>query len=151
MIANIVPSDEVVVLLRDALLGVGAYTDVAPTVSLLVGEYDVHDGDSWPAASAAFTPLVATDPWELQFDALSGKTLMVAPDPDGGWDFVSTGAGVEITGFKVTGTATTDHVFAARFLNPIPVTEVGQHITIPYIAADASIVLLDGQNPYDME
>jgi len=150
MIANIVPSDALTTLVRSLLTTVEDYTDVAVTVALLEGEFDVKDGTTWPAASTAFTPLVATDVMEVQYDATSGKYLLVAPDPDGGWDFVSTAAGVTITGFKVTGVGTTERVFAAKFLNEIPVTATGQHITIPYVAADVSTVMLDGQNPYDM-
>jgi len=150
MIPNLVPCDEFTGQLRDQVAAVTDYTDLAAVVSLVEGDFDVKDASTWPTISTAFTALTATDAWELQYDATSGKNLLVAPDPDGGWDFTSVASGVTITGFKVTSMTALNPVFAAKFLNPIPVTATGQHITIPYVAADVSTVMLDGQNPYDM-
>ena len=149
MNANVVSSNEFQAIVRDSFDSVGDWTDLPCTVSLVEGDFNPKVKATYPAASAAFTPLVAGATWEIQYDSTSGRFYLVAPDPDEGWDFVALSGGVTISGFKIHGLdAAVERVGANLFATPIAVGAAGEHITLPWVALDVTDVILDAINPY---
>jgi len=151
MKANCIPTEQTTEDVREIVLSTSDTLDVAAVVALVEADFVPSDSTTWPAASTNFPLLTASAVWEIEHDAVSDKDFFVAPEPAGGWDFVSTAAGPNIVGFIVRGTASTDRVFANKFATPIPVPAAGVHITLPYVAAQADQIIAPAEEPYVLE
>jgi len=82
---------------------------------------------------------------------MTSSYKVVAPEPAGGWEFLSTAGGVTITGFVIKGgTTSANKIGAAKFENPIAVTAINQTIVIPYVAFDYASLILSGENPFPL-
>jgi len=151
MKANVVSSPQMAIEVQNALVATVDFLDTPPKVSLITGDWVADDPTTWTAVSpviAAINGTTAT-PWEVVYDAVEGDFKILAPEPVGGWDFVSSGAGDSITGFKVENAGTTTNkIGAIRFETPIPVTATGQHIVLPYVALPVAAVLQPVDQPY---
>jgi len=135
MIPNAAPTNELTEQVRTALSSIPDWLDASAKVWLVETAFLPTDGTTYPAHSAAFAALTGGGNWEVEFDAVSGEWFLVQPEPVDGWDFVSTGAGVSIVGYVVELATDTDtKICGNMFENPIAVTAVGQHITIPYVS-----------------
>jgi len=129
-----VPTPDFVEALRGVLLTAAGFTDDTVTVSLVEGEFDPADPDSWPTASTHFAPLESGAECELVFDAVSEQWFLSWPDPVGGWVFTAATItdSVTVSGFLCkVGT----NLVGANTLSPAPtVTANDQTITLPYVA-----------------
>jgi len=143
-----VVTSEFQALARAALATIEDYTDGQITVSLVEDAFDPKDLATYPAASAAFAGVNNAAAWQVEYDALSERWFLVAPDPVDGWDFVSLAAGVTIVGFTIEGAA--DKFSGNMFEVPIPITAIGQHINLPWVAIDITDVIMDALNPYPL-
>jgi len=148
MNSNLVVTNELAVFMREYLAAMPDAFDEPATVALVEGDFNPKDQESWPADSAASTPLVATDPWEINFDSVTGRYFFVAPDPDGGWDFTGFSDDVSFSGFTVRATTSGRKMFANLFSAPIPTTQSSDHIVLPYIACEAGDIIRDGDSPF---
>jgi len=148
MQSNLVSTNEINGFVREFLVAMPDAFDEPATVALVEGDFNPKDQESWPADSTASTPLVATDPWEINFDVVSGKYFFVAPDPDGGWDFTGFSDDVSFSGFTVRATTSGRKMFANKFTAPVPTTESTDHIVLPYIACEVGEFFPDGTTPY---
>jgi len=150
MNANGVPSALFVEAARDGLASIVDWMDDVMSVSLVETTFVPNDSTTWPAASSAFTSKDAGAVCEIQFDALSGRFYLVAPDPDEGWDFISTDDGISIVGFWMKLSSNDNPICANLFTAPISVTAVGQHITLPWVAMDVTDIILAAITPYEL-
>jgi len=151
MNANLVSSNLFAAQVRSALLAIADWTDAVANVALVEGTFNPKDSTTYPADSSAFTSLVSGAAWEIQFDALTSRWFLIAPDPDEGWDFVSTAGGITITGFKVWGTDEEDNAVGANlFENPIAIAASGQHVTLPWVTFDITDMIVDALTPYSL-
>lgn len=151
MQGNMVPSDTLTTAARDVVITTPDYLDAPGQVWLCHGDFDPFDSSTYPDADDHFATLTAGDDWAVEYDAVSNQWYAVAPDPDGGWDFVSDGSGDAITGFIVTNsTDITKKVGAAKFTNPIANTGAGVHITIPYVSVPLTNPLGPTESPYTL-
>jgi len=151
MKANVVISPAAANIVRDSLPGVTDWFDSPPKVSLLTGDWVAADPTTWPAVSPQFAAIngTAATTWEVLWDAVESNWKLLAPEPVGGWDFVSSGAGESITGFKVENAGDTDNkIGAIRFANAIPVTAAGEHIVLPNVSLPLQEILAPVDEPY---
>jgi len=150
MDANVVVANQTLTAVRDALVGMVDWFDGPARVRLVSTTFNPADATTYPVTSTSFAAKDAGGLFEVQFDALSGKWFLVALDPDEGWDFTSTAAGDSIVGFIVAATADANEIGGNLFVNPIPVTAVGQHITLPWVTIDITQMVLQAITPYAM-
>jgi len=122
--------------IRNVIPALPDWMDTAAVVRLVEGEFDPLDKTTWPAPSAAFAGKTSGSPVAVNFDAASEKWFIVVPEPVGGWIFTAGTVTdtVTISGF-IAKTAGGEEQFAA-LIAPIAVTETGQTITLPYLAAE---------------
>jgi len=145
---NVVAASSFQDLARSVLVAIVDYTDSPGRVRLVSEEFDPNDSTTYPASSAIFPTLTAGDVFEVEYDAVSGRWYLVAPDPDEGWDFVSTGGGETILGFVVCGLDDETPIGGNLFATPVAVGAAGEHINLPYVAMDVTDVILQAINPY---
>lgn len=147
MQANLVPTELLALAAQNQMTALEDMTNVAAVVALVDTDFVPSDSTTWPAAAANFPLKTASGIYEIERDAVTGKDFLVAPDPAGGWDFISTGAGAPIVGFIVRGTLSTDRAFANKFTTPIPVGAAGVHINLPWVAADITQTITPAESP----
>lgn len=148
MNANGVVTNEFTALVRTALANIADYTDGPVDVKLVETAFDPKVKASYPVGSAAFDTLNSTGAWDIEYDAVTGRWYLVAPDPADGWDFVSLSGGVSIVGFVVSGAA--EYFCGNMFENPIPVGAAGEHINLPWVALDITQLIIDAITPYPL-
>lgn len=152
MKANCVPNPAMLDVVRGVIAAATDLFDGPARVRLVEGDFNPADPATWPVASAAFALLDAGGAWVAEYDAVEGNYKLVAPDPDGGWDFISTASGVTITGFiAVLSTDVTVKITANTFLSPVPVTSIGQHVILPYVDFPLGNLLTGAVSPMVLE
>jgi len=141
MQGTIVPSPAMLQHLRDALVGVGDYTDSPCTVSLVEGVFDPADPTAWPAPSAHFAGLDSDAAPVLMFDGASQKWYVQWPDPAGGWVFT---AGTITTSITITGYIVENTTFklGATTISPVTITANGDTISLPEVTMEVSDTLV---------
>jgi len=151
MIGNTTASSTFLTALMGALTAVATWTEEDADVYLVEGDFDPSTPGTYPAASTAFAEKTSDDVWSIEFDAVTNSWKLILPEPAGGWDFVSTGSGVTITGFVIkAGTTSANKIGAAKFETPIAITATDQHIELPFVAFDISSLMVSGENPYPL-
>jgi len=153
MIANVVIAPLAEEAIRNQVVD-GPPFDEPPKVSLLQGDWLAADPTTWPAVAATVPAIngTAAEPWEILFDAVEGNFKLVAPEPVGGWDFVSSGEGDSITGFKVeVASDVAQKIGASRFLNPIPLVGADQHIMLPNVSLPLANLLSPVVQPMELD
>lgn len=151
MKSNLVPTEQLLEQGQTVLVELADMMGSPAVVALVSTDFVPADSATWPAADASFPLLTSPAAWELQHDGVSEKDFFVATDPAGGWDFESTAAGASIIGFIVRGTTAANRVFANKFATPIPNPAAGTHIVLPYVAVEASQIVVPGESPYVLE
>jgi len=151
MKANLVASPYTTESVRDFLPDTTDLFDGPPKVSLITGDWVANDPTTWTVVSPVVAAIngTAAAPWEVVFDGVEGNYKLLAPEPVGGWDFVSSGAGDSITGFKVElASDVTKKIGAIRFETAIPVTASDEHIVLPYVALPLADLFAAVEQPY---
>jgi len=153
MISNVVAELEMQRAARELIAVTPDWLDTPPKVRLVTVPFVPNNSGTYPAVSPVVPFLVGTTgaPWELQYDAVEGDWKVVAPEPVGGWDFVSTDAGDSIVGFTVENAASNNWIGGNMFETPIPVTDAGQHIMLPNFSLPLADLLASAATPYALE
>jgi len=149
MKANVYPTAAARDAARTSIVDIADWFDGACDVFMVEGNFDPTNPATFPSPSSAFAVKLSGS-WAFFFDAPSGRHMLVAEDPAGGWDFTSTAPDVTITGYVIRNNdAPTSLIGANLFPTPIPISAIGQTITLPYVCVDVEDVIAAAQVPCD--
>jgi len=137
MRSTFLPTADLLEEIRQAFVGIAGWTLDVVAVSLVEGDFDPEDPDSWPAASSHFASKNSGDGPSIILDSDSGAWMLKWPDPESGWNFPATSItdSVTITGYIVkNGT----NKIGATKIAPQVITVTDEVVTIPYVSLQLS-------------
>ncbi len=135
MRSTVVPSPDFQTAASNAVTGTPDYLDVEWDAHLVEGSFDPAVPASWPTASAHFTAITSDGVPTFVNDGATGKLFAVAPEPAGGWEFLSATitTGITVGGYIIKQGTT---LIGAALITPVTITANSQAITLPYVALE---------------